>query len=91
MISGDSIAGMIAYQFDSGSLRSSGYVARNVQVAIIDLDTRKVVGSNVRGEIWCKTPHIHECFKQSKCDSKMDSKFHGLCYIFLNITIIKMT
>nr|XP_012218994.1 PREDICTED: luciferin 4-monooxygenase-like isoform X2 [Linepithema humile] len=70
----DTGAGVIAYQRDSGALKCSGYISKNVSVAIIDLDTKKVVGKNVCGEIWCKTPYNYTPFKQ-KNYPEMDSKF----------------
>ncbi|XP_020288003.1 luciferin 4-monooxygenase-like [Pseudomyrmex gracilis] len=51
-------AGVIAYQRSNDAIGSCGYVSNNVKVMIIHEETRKLVGSNVKGEIWCKTPCI---------------------------------
>lgn len=47
---------MIAYQRNTGKIGSSGYVSKNVQLMFVDLKTRKPVGPNTCGEIWCQTP-----------------------------------
>lgn len=81
-ISGTSEAGVIAYQRNSDEtaiIGSCGCVSNNVKVMIIDEETRKLVGSNIKGEIWCKTP----CIAPSSVTECKSDVFNGLLQLFL--------
>lgn len=78
-ISGTSEAGVIAYQRSNDAIGSCGYVSNNVKVMIIHEETRKLVGSNVKGEIWCKTP----CIAPSSVTGCKSDVSNGLLQLFL--------
>jgi len=77
---------VIAFQRDK-NLRSSGHVSKNVQVAIIDMNTKQIAGVNVCGEIWCKTPHIHAPRELQRNNPNMDDKFNG-SFIYIDIYVL---
>lgn len=47
--------GLIAYQWNTGKIGSSGYVARNVRLLIVDCATKEPLGPNTIGVIWCQS------------------------------------
>lgn len=41
---------------------SCGYVSVNTRIMIVDLNTGKSLGSGKKGEIWCKSSNLMNCY-----------------------------
>lgn len=52
------LSGITAIQRKNDKIGSVGYVIKNVQMKIIDIDTRKTLGPNRIGEFLWKSPYI---------------------------------
>jgi len=53
------------YQRNNKQIESNGYLAKNIQLMILDLKTKETVGPNTLGEIWyrfmCKWCNAKTC------------------------------
>ncbi|XP_012056869.1 PREDICTED: luciferin 4-monooxygenase-like [Atta cephalotes] len=57
---------IVAYQRNNQRFGSIGYVAKNVQLMILDMESKKAIGSNKAGTIWYK--FICKCCSPQTCE-----------------------
>ena len=56
----------MAYQRNNQRFGSIGYVAKNVQLMVLDMESKKAIGSNKAGTIWYK--FICTCCSPQTCE-----------------------